>query len=162
MYKLFISVGSRFPMDRLISSVDSFVGTRDDVEGFAQVGNSSIETIHLSSSRFLDNKEFIEKVIHADLIISHAGMGNILLARENQKNIIILPRKSAHGEHIDDHQVDTVKGMKSYPGIFVLDTEGQIPSVIEKIISQSTDLLIEQSNEKMKLIQSLKSFIVNC
>ena len=35
MYKLFVSVGSRFPMDRLVSSVDNFVGSRNDIEGFA-------------------------------------------------------------------------------------------------------------------------------
>ena len=51
-------------------------------------------------------------------MISHAGMGSIISARDVQIPIIIFPRLAAMGEHRNDHQLDTVKQFANRPGIY--------------------------------------------
>lgn len=40
----------------------------------------------------------------ADVIVAHAGAGSALMALEQGKVPILVPRRSDHGEHVDDHQ----------------------------------------------------------
>jgi UDP-N-acetylglucosamine--N-acetylmuramyl-(pentapeptide) pyrophosphoryl-undecaprenol N-acetylglucosamine transferase len=45
----------------------------------------------------------------ADVVIAHAGTGTALTAFELGRCPILVPRRHAHGEHIDDHQVETAR-----------------------------------------------------
>jgi len=40
----------------------------------------------------------------SDLVIAHAGVGSALMALENGRCPVLLPRRQLHGEHVDDHQ----------------------------------------------------------
>ena len=159
MYQLFVTVGSRFPMDRLISSVDDFVSTRQDFDAFAQIGSSDYQAQSLSCESFLDKSDFIQQFVQSDIIISHAGMGNVLLAREKNKKIILLPRRKELGEHINNHQVDTVNGLKTYPNIFVIEDEKELPNIIDYALMQEESIEKSESEEKKKLILSLREYI---
>jgi UDP-N-acetylglucosamine transferase subunit ALG13 len=48
--------------------------------------------------------ELAAAIMEADVVISHAGAGSALTALELGQNPILVPRESAFGEHIDDHQ----------------------------------------------------------
>jgi UDP-N-acetylglucosamine--N-acetylmuramyl-(pentapeptide) pyrophosphoryl-undecaprenol N-acetylglucosamine transferase len=41
----------------------------------------------------------------ADVVVAHAGTGIALMALENGKCPILVPRRAMHGEHVDDHQL---------------------------------------------------------
>jgi UDP-N-acetylglucosamine transferase subunit ALG13 len=38
-------------------------------------------------------------------VVAHAGTGIALMALENGKLPVLVPRRSMHGEHVDDHQL---------------------------------------------------------
>ncbi len=40
----------------------------------------------------------------ADVVVAHAGVGTALAALEVGKCPVLVPRRLAHGEHVDDHQ----------------------------------------------------------
>jgi UDP-N-acetylglucosamine--N-acetylmuramyl-(pentapeptide) pyrophosphoryl-undecaprenol N-acetylglucosamine transferase len=40
----------------------------------------------------------------ADAVVTHAGIGSALMAFEAGKSPILVPRRKAYGEHVDDHQ----------------------------------------------------------
>jgi UDP-N-acetylglucosamine--N-acetylmuramyl-(pentapeptide) pyrophosphoryl-undecaprenol N-acetylglucosamine transferase len=40
----------------------------------------------------------------ADAVVTHAGVGSALMAFEAGKSPILVPRRKAYGEHVDDHQ----------------------------------------------------------
>ena len=44
----------------------------------------------------------------ADLVITHGGVGSIVMALKMGKKVIAVPRLSAFGEHINDHQIQIV------------------------------------------------------
>jgi len=148
--KLFISVGSRFTMDRLISTVDEFLDTTDDdYEIIAQVGNSTKTFKHINVTSWLTPEEFNDALINCDVFISHAGMGNILLAAEHKKPIIVMPRTAQHGEHINNHQLGTVKGLQEQNLTHVIETTDDLKTAITIIDkSKSSDNNNDSSKEK--------------
>ena len=61
--------------------------------------------------------EYADIFSKATLIISHAGMGTILTALTQGKQLCILPRQAKYGEHRNDHQIATMENLKNYPGL---------------------------------------------
>ena len=52
-------------------------------------------------------KECTDRMVAADAIIAHAGMGTILTALEMGKPLLVMPRRAELGEHRNDHQLAT-------------------------------------------------------
>lgn len=45
----------------------------------------------------------------ADVVIAHAGVGSALAAMRAGRRALFVPRRRAHGEHVDDHQVEMAR-----------------------------------------------------
>jgi UDP-N-acetylglucosamine transferase subunit ALG13 len=103
---IFVTVGSQFPLDRLIKTVDSLKGQgKIDHEIFAQIGESQYQPKNFKYSKFLDKNIFDQYVLDADAIISHAGMGIISKSLELKKPLLTMPRLAKYNEVVNDHQV---------------------------------------------------------
>jgi UDP-N-acetylglucosamine--N-acetylmuramyl-(pentapeptide) pyrophosphoryl-undecaprenol N-acetylglucosamine transferase len=50
--------------------------------------------------------EMRQAMREADVVISHAGVGSALAAMQAGRRAVYIPRRRAHGEHVDDHQVE--------------------------------------------------------
>ncbi len=159
---LFVSVGSRFPMDRLINAVDLFLAKHPNFTAFAQVGLSQASTQHLTTQAWLDESVFQDKLSQSDIFISHAGMGNILLAATKEKPIILMPRQSALEEHINDHQIDTANQIKQGPFSYVVSDFEELETAILSITSETIQ---ENANNadmtphRQQLISAVRLFI---
>ena len=57
-------------------------------------------------------EEFQRLFARADLVVSHAGMGNIIACLEADKPLVLLPRQAKLGEHRNDHQMDTAEAFQ--------------------------------------------------
>ena len=53
----------------------------------------------------------------ADLVVTHAGMGNLLLCLERAKPFFMLPRLAGLREHRNDHQRDSADAISVRYGI---------------------------------------------
>jgi UDP-N-acetylglucosamine transferase subunit ALG13 len=104
---IFVTVGAYdLPFDRLVAAVDSLVakGVFTD-EVFAQIGHSAPPNGKLPFARFLSYEEMNARADDASLIITQGGPGSIMLALGRGKIPIVVPRRKAFGEMVDDHQV---------------------------------------------------------
>ena len=128
--RIFLSVGSRFPMDRLVKLVDSYLAGHPDDTGIAQIGDSDYQASHLVTHNLLTPVEFRQHLTSADVFVSHAGIGNLLLSRELSKPIVIMAREFRYGEHINDHQLGTLKAFADQDFIFPATTDNLIDTAI--------------------------------
>ena len=103
---IFVTVGEQLPFDRLVRTVDEWAA-ESGKQVFAQIGNSELKPSHIEYKRLLDPNEFRNKMLSAEIVVAHAGMGTIISAMEMGKPILIMPRKSSLGEHRNDHQTAT-------------------------------------------------------
>lgn len=118
---IFVTVGySQFLFDRMISSVDNILLGLGIERGevFFQVGTSKYLPRSGNCCTYTDFEDMIQHVRAADLVISHAGVGSILLCLINNKKPIIFPRLKQYGEHVDDHQLQLAKRLKASGLVF--------------------------------------------
>ncbi|HEX8873687.1 MAG TPA: glycosyltransferase [Nitrosospira sp.] len=128
---IFVTVGTQLPFDRLVKTMDAWAARHPAEQVFGQIGNSAYTPQFVIWTRFSPPESFREKYQAADLIVSHAGIGNILLAIELQKPIIVMPRRAELGEHRNDHQMATVKRLQEKAGIGVIYEAAELDQAIQ-------------------------------
>lgn len=117
---IFLVVGTQFPFDRLVKAVDSaFEGGWIEEELFAQIGQSSYKPRNFQSAQLLEKKSFDKRLKEASAIISHAGMGIMTIALDNEKPLLVMPRLKKYGEVVNDHQTAIARKFEEFGHILV-------------------------------------------
>ena len=99
----------RFP--RLLNRLVDILPASLDV--LWQVGATRIDRMPPGARRQVPTDEMRDAMRAADVVISHAGVGSALAAMQAGKRALYVPRRSAHGEHVDDHQVEMARELES-------------------------------------------------
>ena len=47
----------------------------------------------------------VEAIRRARVVVTHAGVGSVMVALANGKRPVVVPRRKAFGEAVDDHQL---------------------------------------------------------
>jgi len=154
---IFVSVGTQLPFPRMMNVIDEWAGANKDSGVFAQTADSS-SMGNVESTDYISAKEFQCYFSEADVIVSHAGMGNILTALELSKSIIIFPRKAELNEHRNDHQISTAKKFTGHPSVFVVNDLASFSKAL-------TDIALLQTDGSRKVVSSasikLNEFLVS-
>lgn len=129
---IFVTVGTQLPFDRLIVAVDEWASCNHCVDILAQIGPSHYTPRYIQYLDFLSADEIGKIARKSDLIISHAGMGSILLALSHRKPIIIMPRRCSLRETRNDHQLATAKIFTGKPGVYVAWHEINVKELLDK------------------------------
>lgn len=117
--RVVVTLGSeQFPFPRALAEVAPAVA------GMAvawQTGTTPVAGVELPGRvhPWWSGADLAAEVGRADAVITHAGVGSILLALRTGLCPVVIPRTRARGEHVDDHQRELV-GKLSERGI-VLD-----------------------------------------
>lgn len=122
---IFFTVGTeRFAFDRLIQMADVVQEALKREEVFVQLGESRVVPKQCAWSRFLSYDELVRKLKEARIVVTHAGVGILLLCTRFEKVPIALPREKHFREHVDDHQVELAKKM-AHLGYLLLAKEAR-------------------------------------
>ena len=156
---ILVTVGEQLPFDRLVHAVDEWAAiSGKDV--FAQIGKSKWKPVHIAYKEFLSPEEFREKILAAEVIVSHAGMGTIIAALEAGKPILVMPRRAALGEVRNDHQLATARRFlaRNYISVAFEETElhKQLDNLVEIAMNQKGKGDIGPSQ---LLIRTIRDFI---
>jgi UDP-N-acetylglucosamine transferase subunit ALG13 len=88
--------------DRLLSAV---VDLRIEEPFLVQHGHSSpIGPANATLVDFLPFEDMVDAIREARAVITHAGVGSVMVALANGKRPIVVPRRRAFHEAVDDHQ----------------------------------------------------------
>jgi UDP-N-acetylglucosamine transferase subunit ALG13 len=102
---IFVTVGTneaRF--DRLLRAVAEL---ELDEEVVVQHGHSS--PIHPAGASLIDFLPFegiVDMVRRSRVVVTHAGVGSVMVSLANGKRPIVVPRRKAFAEAVDDHQLE--------------------------------------------------------
>lgn len=115
---IFFTVGTQLPFDRATDYLLRWQDENNYRNIIYQVGKSTKfqkeDGFHIS----INEPSFSNFFDEADFIVSHAGMGNIIRALDLNKAIVVVPRESSLGEHVNDHQLDTIDSLSGLPNLF--------------------------------------------
>lgn len=139
--RVFLTVGSQMPFDRLVAAVAAWAQARPAVAVVAQVGQSSLPAGTLEQVNALESlppAAYLDQCRLSDLIVAHAGMGSILTALELDKPLVVMPRRGALRETRNDHQFDTARHLMlrearaGKSAISVAMQEDALPEVLDR------------------------------
>jgi len=161
---IYVTIGGHpQPFDRLIKKVDKIAPFFDE-EFIVQKGVSKYIPQNCKCLDFAYYEENENYIKQAKLVISHAGVGTIILARKYNVPIIIVPRLKKYNEHLNDHQLDICNALVKEPrkGIYVVFDIEQLQQTIEKVLNEGIQE-IKCSNDaekgKEKIVQEIIRFI---
>ena len=134
---IFLTVGTYpLPFERLVKATDSMIvkGFIEE-EVFAQIGVCNYKPQNMEYVEMLQKEVFDYYFKTASAIISHAGIGTIKMALDNEKPLLVMPRLQKYGEVVNKHQVATAKKFEQLGHILVAYNASELPEKVEKLKS---------------------------
>ena len=157
--KVFVTVGSMLPFDRLVGAMDAWAAAHPGAEVFAQIGDGGAQPAHMPWASMLTPSDFRRRCAASDVIVSHAGMGTILSAAESGRPLVCLPRRPELKEVTSQHQVATARWLRERRGIRVIDDEAQLADALaETVPASGSDTARDGADPQ--LIEAVRSFLL--
>lgn len=122
---IFLTVGTQLPFDRFVEIVDRHASDLPE-RIFAQVGRGRYQPANMEWQPFIGPIEFEERVRDCSLIVSHAGIGTIVMAQKHAKPMVLFPRLASLDEHRNNHQLATVQALDGRQGIQMAMNEAEL------------------------------------
>ena len=158
---IFVTVGNDFrSFDRLLKEMDR-LAPRIPSEIVIQRGYSRYLPRNTRHFDFVPMESAIGYMRRSQLVVSHAGIGTIVLCKEYGVPILILPRRKGYGEHINDHQLEIAKALEERQdeNTHVIYREDQLEEKITNILRMERRAVPPGNYGKEALIKTIKGFI---
>lgn len=135
---IFVTVGtSQYPFARLIHwaiSAHQKVCPQEKLiiqYGKVKIGRSGNKNIRMYPLVPFSKMERI--IARSRIVVTHCGIGNILLCLKNGKKAVVAARVKKYGEHVSDHQKEGLEYLSQKKVIISVDTQQEL----EKLFSRA-------------------------
>lgn len=138
---LFVTTGTeRFPFSRIVTWIDEWLrpGPRA-VRCLIQHGTAPPSAL-ADSEAYLPFDRFVRTLETADVVVSHAGTGSIMLCRRYGRIPIVVPRLRSLGEHVDDHQVAFARLMAQQCEIVLAESRNELFVALDRALADPSFL----------------------
>lgn len=131
-----VTIGSeQFPFARALESV------RDATTGLElswQTGTTPADGMMLAGDvrAWWPGDELAAVAANCDVVITHAGVGSILMVLRTGSCPVVIPRLQQLGEHIDDHQMELAGMLESRELVVVARPEDDLAECIQRAVSR--------------------------
>jgi UDP-N-acetylglucosamine transferase subunit ALG13 len=150
---IFVTVGTneaRF--DRLLEAVAE-LGLDEPV--LIQHGHSSpIRPPRAELVDFLPFEEMTKTIRRARAVVTHAGVGTIMVALANGKRPVVFPRRAEHGEAVDDHQLQVARRFAEAGLVTLVETSAELGAALGRRNAAAT-----AAPDSSSLAKELKDFL---
>lgn len=156
---IFITVGTHTQQfNRLLEKVDELIENKTIKEKVvAQIGYSTYKPKHCSYFKFADEDRVQELFANSRLIITHAGAGSIITGLVHKKPLIVVPRLSKFGEHVNDHQLEIARAFELQHKVLVCrDIEN-----LQRMIKRGFKFRPKLSSKPTLMFRTIQRFLVN-
>ena len=125
VHRIVVAVGSQqaYGFTSLLRRLTDIVPPTAEV--LWQTGSTDVSNLGISARPDIPTEELAHEMAMADVVVIHAGVGLALLALSTGHCPVVVPRRSALGEHVDDHQVQLATALAS-KGLAVTSEAGQL------------------------------------
>lgn len=111
--RVVVSLGTfkNYGFERLVRQVQALLPPEAEV--LWQTGDTDVSALGITGHHAIPERELTQAIREADVLVAHAGVGTALAALEVGKCPVLVPRRRAHGEHVDDHQTQIAAELAS-------------------------------------------------
>ena len=157
---IFVTLGTQDKsFTRMLDIIDKAIVNgiiKDKV--IVQSGYTKYDSKNMEIFDYIDSDRFLEIIKSSDVLITHAGVGNIFTGLENNKKVMAIPRLSKYKEHNNDHQLDIVNKFSEEGYILSFSNYDEFVDNYKKI-----DSFIPKKYESntLNMISLIKNYIDN-
>ena len=115
--------------DRMAKAVDEFAKISDE-EVLVQTGNTKYQFKYAKTVKFMENKELLETIRKASLVILQGGWGTIAESVGLGKTVVSIPRRL--GQECNHPQEEVVRHLEKMGCLIGCYDEKQLPEMVAK------------------------------
>ncbi len=122
-------------------------------EVVVQAGRTKYESKDMKIFSLVSQDKLKELTEKADIVITHGGVGSIVMSLKMGKKVIAVPRLSTFGEHVNDHQIQIVDSFDKQGfliGVIELDN---LEKALEKAKTFKPKKFVSQTDNMIKIIE---------
>ncbi len=144
---------------RLLEEVQRLIDKKIITEKIVvQAGRTKYESKDMEIYSLMPEEDLKEIMERSDLVITHGGVGSIVMALKMGKKVIAVPRLSEFGEHINDHQIQIIDSFNSQEFLIGVTNLKDLEKALEKS-KEFTPKKFKSETEHM--INLIEEFIDN-
>lgn len=128
-------------------------------EVMVQAGYTKYTSDAMKIIDFMAKEELEELQEKADIIITHGGVGSILLSITKQKKVIAVPRLHQYDEHVNDHQKDIIQLFHKKGYIMGIQGVEELEQAMQQV-KEFKPKKYQQNHDKM--LKLIEDFIAGC
>lgn len=137
--RVVVTVGSsRYDFGRALAAVRRALPPEAEV--LWQTGGSDVTGLGIEARPYLLPGELSSAMASADLVIAHAGVGSALSSLQAGRGPVLIPRRRAHGEHVDDHQLQLATELAARGLASVAEPEDLDRSFLEAAVARRVEV----------------------
>jgi beta-1,4-N-acetylglucosaminyltransferase len=153
---ILVTVGSTYyPFDRLVRAVERLSVHEEIV---VQHGTSAVRPVRATCVDFLPFEAFVDHVRSAHTVITHGGVGSIMVALANGKRPLVVPRLRRFGEAVDDHQVGSVRKLEEAGLVTMVEDPDRLAERLATRAEQPLPAMLGGG----PLVDELRSYLTIC
>jgi UDP-N-acetylglucosamine transferase subunit ALG13 len=149
---VFVTVGTdHHPFERLIAWIDRWqsASAPSGVETFVQYGTGSRPAV-ADGGDYVSHDDMAARISTAGAIVCHGGPGTIIDCLRSGTKPIVVPRRHALGEHVDDHQVRFSRRLQASGYVHVADTEEELGRLLDAALSGAPEFVAAQTEDLVR------------
>jgi UDP-N-acetylglucosamine transferase subunit ALG13 len=144
---------------RLLQEIDECIKSKKiDEEVIVQAGFTKYESKKMRIFDMIPKLDLDEFVERADLVITHGGVGSIIMALNKNKKVIAVPRLHEYGEHVNDHQRQIIKVFSEKGYLIGVQNVEDMPEALKDI---KTFVPKKYENNNHEMLNYIENFIAN-
>ena len=144
------------PFDRLVSAAAGLDGLESLV---VQHGSSRVPHGRGEWLDFVSFEELSERMRAARVVVCHAGVGSIMLARRCGKRPIVVPRRLHLGEAVDDHQLPIARRLDANGVVTLLEDVDRLGEAIELVGANAMAPPLGDDSAPQNLAGDLRAYL---
>jgi UDP-N-acetylglucosamine transferase subunit ALG13 len=145
---------NEWAFDRLVRAAAAIDG---DEPLFVQYGSSREPQGRGEWVDFTAFDELEARMRQARVVVSHAGVGSIMLARRCGHRPVVLPRLGRLGEAVDDHQVDLGRRLHASGLVTLVENEGDLIAAVRAGAADQAELSVPSMAGAASLVADLRT-----
>ena len=144
------------PFDRLVRAA----ATLDGLESLVvQHGSSRVPHGRGEWVDFVSFEELSARMEQARVVVCHAGVGSIMLARRCGKRPIVVPRRLHLDEAVDDHQLPIARRLHANGVVTLLEDVDRLEEAISAVGSDALAQPLVDDSERRNLAGDLREYL---
>lgn len=126
--------GTGPPFPRLVNALAEYARAEPDEHVWVQHGTTRLQK-PLQGAAFVPRQQLLARLREADVVVTHAGSGSIGDALSFGHLPVVVPRRKALNEIVNDHQVELSEVLEEEGRVIVVHDTGALPSAIRAAAS---------------------------